>query len=230
MPHYLRYAIYYCPAQNTALAAFGANWLGWDIHQGTFRDHPAYAGLPKPLTDLTKRPQKYGFHGTLKAPFVLAEGVGETDVIDALEAFSAKTAQINLGRLEVAQLGTFIAFRLVKPSGDLQNLASKIVRHFDPFRAALDPAQREKRIATGLSPAQIALLDEWGYPYVFNEFRFHMTLSGAMNADALWACKQVLDKEIAEILREPMILDRLTLCGQRADGYFEVVNEAALSG
>ena len=57
---YARYAIYFVPSEGP-LATFGATWLGWDVVAG--RDVPQFdlAGL----RDITVKPRKYGFHGTL---------------------------------------------------------------------------------------------------------------------------------------------------------------------
>ena len=76
---FTRYAIYYLPPAG-ALADFGARWLGWDVRRGA-----AAVQLDLPgLRDATEAPRKYGFHGTLKPPFRLAEG--QERLIDALES------------------------------------------------------------------------------------------------------------------------------------------------
>lgn len=54
------------------------------------------------------------------------------------------------------------------------------MRAFDPFRAPLSGADRQRRLAAPLSARQVAALDRWGYPYVFEDFRFHMTLTGPL--------------------------------------------------
>ena len=75
----VRYAIYFTPPEASALAAFGASAIGYCAASG--RD----VALPdSPFHDradamaLTEEPRRYGFHGTLKAPFELA--VGRTEV------------------------------------------------------------------------------------------------------------------------------------------------------
>ncbi|MCS0466276.1 DUF1045 domain-containing protein, partial [Burkholderia mallei] len=45
-------------------------------------------------------------------------------------------------------------------------------------------AERAKRAAAPLSERQRALLAEWGYPYVLDEYRFHMTLSDPLDDPA----------------------------------------------
>ena len=73
MPRFARYAVYYTPEPGP-LADFGAAWLGWDIATGAEVAHPDLPGLPRPVAELTATPRKYGFHGTVKPPFRLAEG------------------------------------------------------------------------------------------------------------------------------------------------------------
>jgi hypothetical protein len=67
----------------------------------------------------------------------------------------------------------------------MQALHSACVRAFDPFRAPLSAADLERRRKAPLSPEQDARLVEWGYPYVFEDFRFHMTLTGAIRDEGL---------------------------------------------
>src|SRR5262249_30663264 len=43
--------------------------------------------------------------------------------------------------------------------------------------------EREQRLSAGLSERQIENLDRWGYPYVFEDFRFHLTLTGPIDAE-----------------------------------------------
>lgn len=66
---FARFAIYYVPSKGH-LADFGASWLGWDIVEARDVPQPDVPGL----RDITMKPRKYGFHGTLKPPFRLKEG------------------------------------------------------------------------------------------------------------------------------------------------------------
>jgi hypothetical protein len=63
-------------------------------------------------------------------------------------------------------------------------VASSALRTLDTLRARPSAADLARRLAAPLSERQRALAAEWGYPYVFDEFRFHMTLSSSLaNAD-----------------------------------------------
>ena len=70
-----RYALYYAPPPGTALAAFGARWLGRDPDGAEAPASPELARVtPGEWRRAVALPRRYGFHATLKAPFSLAEG------------------------------------------------------------------------------------------------------------------------------------------------------------
>ncbi|MEM9967954.1 MAG: hypothetical protein AAF755_07640 [Pseudomonadota bacterium] len=75
-----RYAVYYTP--QGALAKLGAAWLGWDSMTGNAVAHPKIDNLE--LAHLTQAPRKYGMHGTLKAPFYLAENTDQDALAQAV--------------------------------------------------------------------------------------------------------------------------------------------------
>ena len=80
-----RYAIYFVPAPQTPLAAFGAHAIGYDVAAGAevpFHDDDAFRALGPAAW--TGSPARYGFHATLKAPFALAEGVTEEGLEEAV--------------------------------------------------------------------------------------------------------------------------------------------------
>ena len=70
---------------------------------------------------------------------------------------------------------------------------------------------------------------EWGYPYVYEEFRFHLTLSGHLSEDALQRWTTVLQSKLPD-LPAPFLVHQIALCGERADGWFELIQRYALSG
>ena len=49
-----------------------------------------------------------------------------------------------------------------------------------PLAASLTPAELERRRAAGLTSEEDALLLRWGYPFVLERFRFHLSLTGAL--------------------------------------------------
>ena len=69
------------------------------------------------------------------------------------------------------------------PAPDLDRFAGEVVTVFDRFRAPLSDGEIKRRNPDALSPEEFRNLLQWGYPYVFESFRFHMTLTGRV-ADA----------------------------------------------
>ncbi|WP_375459532.1 DUF1045 domain-containing protein [uncultured Enterovirga sp.] len=176
-----RYAVFYAPSPDSALWAFGSGLIGYDAESGA--SLPCPEGLPCPPAEwraLTEEPRRYGFHGTLKAPFSLAGGSADSDLVTAARDFASGRSAFDLPGLDVVTIGAFTALAPTSRSNALEDLAADSVRAFEPFRAPLSAADRERRLRAPLSGRQIGHLDRWGYPYVFDEFRFHMTLTGPL--------------------------------------------------
>lgn len=207
----MRYAVYFAPAPETPLAAAGARWLGRDAVTGEPVAQPPVAGIdPETQRLLTTDPRRYGFHATLKPPFALKSGTRDTDLTAAFDAFAAARAPFQ-ARLAVRRIEGFIAIVPDGPSEALQALADDCVTAFEPFRRPQTVAEVEKRRKAGLTPRQEAHLMAWGYPYVFDTFRFHMTLSQRVHGpegDALLAGAEAM---FAPLLDAPILFDRLAL-------------------
>ena len=184
-----RYAIYFAPSPDSPFWRFGSAWLGRDAATGAVLRRPQLTGEAaadwdeNALETLTASPRLYGFHATLKPPFRLADGAKANELISAAEVFVQRQAAFECPDVGVAALGRFIAFQLNGPSAAMADLAEACVRTFEPFRAPLNTDELAKRHAGGLTDRQAALTAAWGYPYVFEEFRFHMTLTGAITDD-----------------------------------------------
>lgn len=211
-----RYAIYYAPPRGCELWRRASAWLGRDAYDGGARARPRLLGLEAlDLDALTADPRGYGFHATLKAPFELREGGTEADLIDALRAFAAARSPF---RAPIApdRIGPFHAFRLSEPSAEMEALHAACVRAFDPFRAPLSEFDLSRRRKARLTELQDTRLVEWGYPYIFEDFRFHMTLTGAVTDDAVSGS---LGAALSEYFRDqtgPHLFDGVALFTQPA--------------
>jgi putative phosphonate metabolism protein len=174
-----RYAIYFVPAVDTALYRFGASVLGYDAYSG--KQHDYIDGIDVPAwRELVHEPHIYGFHATLKAPFYLTKGATEDDVGRVLDDVAASQPAVLVGELALRELGSFIALVPASPRPLLDRLAQTCVRDFDRFRAPMSEQERARRLVPALSDRQVENLVRWGYPYVFDDFRFHMTLTGKL--------------------------------------------------
>jgi putative phosphonate metabolism protein len=176
----VRYAIYYAPEAGELLGRLGATWLGRDAEAGLALAQPAVPGVD--VARLTAEPRRYGFHATLAPPFAPAPGVAEEAVLNVATTLAETLSPLRLPPLEVRQMGSFIALVQSADSAEVDELAAACVRAFHPLRAAPTATELDRRRKTGLSARQEALLTRWGYPYVFEEFRFHLSLTGPVNA------------------------------------------------
>ncbi|ABD89958.1 DUF1045 domain-containing protein [Rhodopseudomonas palustris] len=230
MSRFPRYAIYYVPAADSALACFGAALLGYDVHRGGDVEFPAdLASLVDDWRELTADPRAYGFHATLKAPFSLAPGATEAALRKACEDFVATAPPIPVIKPTVAAISGFIAVVPAVPSPALIALAQACVTTFDGFRAPLTEQDRARRNPAALSPAQVGYLDRWGYPYVFEQFRFHMTLTGRLPANRQEPILALLQQRFATLALSELAIDRIALFRQcDAAERFEVIGEFAL--
>ncbi|MGV2292661.1 DUF1045 domain-containing protein [Trinickia sp. YCB016] len=179
-----RFAIYYAPPRESGWWQAGCAWLGRDPENGAVHTPPELAALRREVGALTVAPCRYGWHGTLVAPFRLADGVTSNDVLDAALAWARRQTPFSLP-VEAALLSRFVALRPAAASGDdaLRALAADALSTLDALRARPPAADIERRLAAPLTERQRELLLAWGYPYVFDEFRFHMTLSDSLSAD-----------------------------------------------
>jgi putative phosphonate metabolism protein len=226
-----RYAVYFTPSPGSTLAQFGNGVLGYDCAGATDIPHLKLDGVDsRALVEATREPRRYGFHATLVAPFYLKNHT-EEDVVAALDAFAPRHAAMTIGRLVVAVLGRFIALVPAEPNPPLIDLAATCVEAFDDYRAPLSAADRARRIAGGLSARQVELLDRWGYPYVFEQYRFHMTLTGPLAADRTKLFAPLLTDAFAPLAGDPVVIDAVSLVRQDdpADR-FRVLARKALAG
>lgn len=227
-----RYAIYYAPEPGSPLDRFGAAWLGRSAHTGAAVERTAVPGIePQRLHDLTAEPRRYGFHGTLKPPFALREGTTAAELVDAARAFAAARAPFLLPPLKLAALGRFLALVPSAPSPELEALAEDAVRALDRFRAPPSDAELARRRRAGLTPRQEELLALWGYPYVMDAFRFHLTLTGPLEPEDRERLMAVLQPMIADLRRDPLPMDAVCVFEEAAPGVaFAIAARLPFSG
>jgi putative phosphonate metabolism protein len=200
-----RFALYYAPPRESAWWQAGCAWLGRDPETGgMLAPPPQPAGLAQPLGTLTVAPRRYGWHGTLVPPFRLAPGVTPEGLYAAAEQWALRQTRFE-ANVEAATLGRFVALRPADEAGEaaLRDLAASGLRALGALRAAQTPAELAKRLDAPLTPRQRAYVEEWGYPYVFEEFRFHMTLSDSLN-DAQ-TCAHLVDAWNAQMRSAPAL-------------------------
>jgi putative phosphonate metabolism protein len=211
-----RYAVYYAPAAESTLWRFGSATLGYDAL--TVEDLPFAVPPgcdPALWPGFTEEPRRYGFHATLKAPFELADGRSEEQLRAFARNYAAGLDTVTLAGLSVTALGSFIALTPSEPSDALQRFAFSAVQAFEPFRAPLAGADKARRLRSPLTPAQHAYLEAYGYPYVGDAFRFHMTLTGSLPSEQAGPVKRALEAAFAAVFpAAPVRIDRFALFRQ----------------
>jgi len=180
-----RTALYYAPPAASAWWHAGSEWLGRDAETGESMEPPVVPALGQPVASLTVAPRRYGWHGTFVPPFHIAEGYNTEHVVLAAKEWAKRIAPFEVP-LQAADLGRFVALRAAQSEHDgaIRDIAASALHALASLRARPSPEDTEKRLAPHLTPRQRALLLEWGYPYVLDEFRFHMTLSDSIDSEA----------------------------------------------
>lgn len=227
-----RYAIYFVPDADSPLYRFGAGLVGYDVYQGIPLAPPEM--LTRAVADwttITEEPRRYGFHATLKAPIVLADGTTEAGLIVACEEFAATRRIIPAFSPVVRAIGDFVALVPEQQPPALSGLAQDCVAAFDRFRAPLTEADRARRNRAQLSQRQRDHLERWGYPYVGDDFRFHMTLTGRLPDERRAFMLDLLRDAFAQTGIAAAAVDRLALCRQAEPAArFRVLRSYPLTG
>ncbi len=208
----LRYAVYFTPEADHPLTLAAADWLGRNAFSGIDGAlQPVGDFSQEERAELTADPRRYGFHATLKAPFALADGVSERALIERFGDFCATNAAFDIPSTTIARIGPFFALVPAELHPPLQAFAASVVETFDEFRAPLGEADIARRRPERLNEAQRAYLTRWGYPYVMEEFRFHMTLTGPVPEERAQAMSAVLDLRFSDFIRRPLRISGLAL-------------------
>ena len=208
----MRYAIYFTPPPDHPLTVAGQHWLGRDAFTGTRLNQPALDGISAELLELhTAFSRRYGFHGTIVAPFKPADLVTEADLLGELKEFCHGRRPFDLANLHPVVMSRFIALTPMENIQMLQMFAAAAVAHFSRFRAPLTSEEAKRRREVPLTPRQNALLERWGYPYVMEEFRFHMTLAGPLPEEMRERFLDACGRFFAEAVRDPIPFAGLAL-------------------
>lgn len=220
MENMKRYAVYYAPRAG-GFADRAGEWLAGGV------DLP---GLPRPAAEITGEPRRYGFHGTIRAPFRPAEGVDGVAINAVVAALAAKLAPVVCEGLAVENLHGFLALTPLGCEAALLEMGAAVVEGTNGLRAPLSEAEIARRRPDRLSARQRVLLDHWGYPHVMEEFRFHLTLTDRLPDAEAAAVATVVGAWIAPVLPRPFVIEDLCLFGEDAGGAFRLLHRHALTG
>jgi len=207
-----RIAIYFAPDATAPLWCKAAEWLGRDAWTGVTHDGDIGGIARAELDEKTASARRYAFHATIKSPMKLADGKSEPDLAAALETFAARHAPAPIGRLRLARLDGFLALIPAEQPQQLTDFAASVVEGFEAFRAPVSEADKARRNAGGrLSARQLELLDRYGYPYVMEQFQFHMTLTDRLSEADQDRFEAAAAMHFGELAAAETVLDRLAL-------------------
>lgn len=225
-----RYAVYFSPEPGSALARFGWDWLGRRPDCADFAPLPDLGFPSSRHEQVIADARRYGFHATLKPPFRLARGSTLADLRAAMAAFADQEPAFTVPPLELHALDGFLALRTAEPSPRIHALADQCVRRFDRFRAPASTAETAKRLSANLGPRQRGFVERWGYPYVFEDYRFHMTLTCRLDDPERSAWSKALASLLQTIPAEPVAFRSICLFAQPApQAPFQVIERFSLT-
>ncbi len=215
----MRFALYFIPGPS-ALRDLATNWLGYDILAGKeVKRSSVLSGLVPDIDKLTAAPGRYGLHATIKAPFQLAHGCRLDDLRQATAHFCSTLQPLIIPGFTLAEIDSFFCLLPRNRHGELAWLAGSLVTELDRFRAPLGQEERLKREARGLSERECDLLEQWGYPYVMENFRFHITLTGPIpDTSHRRNLRPILEGYLDHALDRPLVIDSLCLVCEREPG------------
>lgn len=208
-----RYAVYFAPKENSQLSQFGETILARTATAAREADASCSFTDQARWRALTNKPAHYGFHATLKAPFELRDDVTVDQLLLAVEMFASTQKSLTLESLAPRYLSRFMALTLTEQHGDLTKFAFSCVTEFESFRKPLSEADIKRRRLRSLTPQQDTLLQKYGYPYIADEFKFHMTLSDAMEDSDQDYQEWVQDQYSRCVTRTP-VLDQVAIYAQ----------------
>ncbi|ODV40830.1 hypothetical protein AWV79_04000 [Cupriavidus sp. UYMMa02A] len=200
-----RYAIYLAPGE--PFSTFGGQWLGRDAETGATLSHP---DRPQAWIDA---PAHYGLHATLKPPFRLATGTDARSLDAAAREFATRRAAFDAPLL-LRSLRGFLAWCLDENTAgarEMHALADACVQAFEPFRAPATAQEVARRRPEQLTAAQRQMLEAWGYPYVFDTFKFHITLTGMLAPVEVDVAFARLSADCRRLLETPLHVDGISV-------------------
>ena len=132
---------------------------------------------------------------------------------------------------KAANLDGFFALVPEEPVASLNQLANDVVVAFDRFRAPPTDEEIKRRNPDRMTVSQRRNLEQWGYPYVFEDFRFHMTLTNPVPEQYRPKIEQMLSEFLEPVLEEPVEINNIALFTEaRARFPFEIHSLHPLAG
>ena len=207
----MRCAICFTPPADDALTVAAARWLRRDPYTGARIAWPVEGLVETDHAFLTAAPRRIGFHGSLKAPFRIATEHELGDVQAALVKFCRRVSPLTVDAMRIALIENFFALVPTEPNPELHELATDFVTVFDQYRSPTSDLDLARGDIGRLNGRQFANLMAWGHPYVLDQFRFHMTLTGPIDELERDYVAQMLHRHFGTLAGEPLCISQVAL-------------------
>ncbi|HHB76794.1 MAG TPA: DUF1045 domain-containing protein, partial [Desulfobulbus sp.] len=167
----------------------------------------------------TRKPRKYGPHATLKAPFHLRQNTSVEDLHQAISDFCRQRHSFVLPPLILSRINSFFCLVPSVESPRLNDVAAACVQEFDCFRAPLTLIEQARRKAAILTEKELQYLESWGYPHVFDRYRFHITLTSRLtDRQEVNQVFNLLEQTFSDVLNKKVLFDGISLLVEPGPG------------
>lgn len=160
----------------------------------------------------------------------LLPGQDTASVLSWLQLIAGEFSSFTLPVLRVGMLGDFLALRPEHESQALQDVAAACVKRLQHLALPLSESELERRRRVSLTSEQDQLLQQWGYPWVLEHFRFHFSLTGPLGSVAPALREAFYDAAVRHFESLPACrFDRLSLFVEPQRGAdFQLVGQVEL--
>lgn len=213
-----RYAVYWAPAEDSALWSFACRWLGRDPASGA-----TFAAPDRRHDSITADARRYGFHATLKAPITLADGATEAGLRAVLAALASRFTPFATAPWVLRSIDGFLAL-VPDPAiqggrpRQLHALADACVLALEPLRRPATAEEIARRRPDRLDRVARDHLDRFGYPWVLEKYFAHLTLTCRLEAEERSVVAARLGRELASLPPAPLAFHDIALFIEEAPG------------
>lgn len=207
----MRCAIYFVPPADDPLQIAAAQWLRRDPYTGARVSWPVEGLVETDHAFLTAAPRRFGFHGTLKAPFRLAPEYEIGDLQAALDRFCRRLPAVTVPEMRIVPIQNAFALVPAVPMLELNDLAADFVTAFDIYRSPITDLDLARGDIGRFNGQQFDNLRNWGHPNVFDQFRFHMTLTGPIDELERDHVALVLQRHFGDLATAPLHIGQVAL-------------------
>lgn len=217
-----RYALYWVPRRNDALAQFGVSWTGWCAEKGEPRPRGKFHGVSVNIPAITRKVRCHGLHGVLKAPFRLAVGRSRFSLEHVLGQLAEDNVSLRLPRLHLAVVEGYVALAPGKNCGDLVGLITRIGDAADPLDEAA-PANGFSEAPATVTNGAVAG-DNGGDAETLVQLpaadahRFHIPLTDPIGLETAFKVMEELEPVLEPILDDQRWLNDIALIGDPGYG------------